>query len=50
MNPIKLLVVDDHYMIVEGIVSLLKHETEIEIIGHAHNAESCMSFLQRLQP
>lgn len=50
MKPYKLFIVDDHYMIIEGIVSLLQYEAEIEIVGYAQNAESCMAFLQRLQP
>lgn len=50
MKNIKLFIVDDHYMIIEGITSLMQHETEINIIGYAQNAESCMAFLQRMQP
>lgn len=50
MKPMKLFIVDDHYMIIEGIISLMQSEKTIEIIGYAQNAESCMSFLQRMQP
>jgi DNA-binding NarL/FixJ family response regulator len=50
MNTIKLFIVDDHYMIIEGITSLMHNQPEIDIIGHAQNAQSCMSFLQRMQP
>ena len=50
MKNIKLFIVDDHYMIIEGITSLMQHETKINIIGYAQNAESCMAFLQRIQP
>ena len=38
------------YMIIEGIVSLLQPETEIEIVGYAQNADSCMAFLHQQQP
>jgi DNA-binding NarL/FixJ family response regulator len=47
---IKVFIVDDHYMVVEGIRSLLKHECEIEWLGHAMSAASCMAFLNKQQP
>jgi len=47
---IKLFIVDDHYMVIEGIRSLLLQEKNIELLGHAGNAESCMAFLQNQQP
>ncbi len=47
---IKLFIVDDHYMVIEGIHSLLQNETDIEWMGHATNAASCMAFLQRQKP
>jgi len=43
-------IVDDHYMVIEGIHSLLQNEKNIEWIGHAMNAESCIAFLQTRQP
>ncbi|MBC7937918.1 MAG: response regulator transcription factor [Rhizobacter sp.] len=43
---IKVFIVDDHYMVIEGIHSLLQHEAGIEWAGHATNAASCISFLQ----
>lgn len=47
---IKLFIVDDHYMVIEGIHSLLQHEADIEWIGHAGNADSCLAFLKQQQP
>lgn len=43
-------IVDDHYMVVEGIRSLLQNEKDIEWLGHAMNAASCLSFLKMQQP
>lgn len=43
-------IVDDHYMVVEGIRSLLQHEKNIEWAGHASNAASCIAFLKQQQP
>ncbi len=46
----KLFIVDDHYMVIEGIRSLLQHEANIEWIGHAMSASSCLAFLQQQLP
>jgi DNA-binding NarL/FixJ family response regulator len=46
----RVFIVDDHFMVIEGIKSLLQKEAEIEWTGHATNAESCMAFLKREQP
>lgn len=47
---IKLFIVDDHYMVIEGIHSLLQHEKKIQWLGHATNAASCLAFLQANTP
>jgi DNA-binding NarL/FixJ family response regulator len=46
----KIFIVDDHYMIIEGIKSLFVDEESIEWYGHAMNAASCMAFLQNQLP
>ena len=43
-------IVDDHYMVIEGIRSLLQNEKDIDWMGHATNAASCLDFLKRQQP
>lgn len=50
MNKIEVFIVDDHYMVIEGIRTLLQGEKDIELIGHASNAASCLFFLQNKQP
>jgi DNA-binding NarL/FixJ family response regulator len=50
MAAVKLFITDDHYMIVEGIRALLQYEKDVEWIGHAMNAASCLAFLQQQQP
>lgn len=47
---IKIFIADDHYMVVEGIRSMLLQEKNIEWMGHAMTAASCMAFLYRQQP
>jgi DNA-binding NarL/FixJ family response regulator len=48
--PVKIFITDDHYMVIEGIRSLLNQERDIEWIGHAMSAASCMAFLTQQQP
>jgi DNA-binding NarL/FixJ family response regulator len=47
---IRIFIVDDHYMVIEGIHSLLQNESHIEWMGHATNAASCLAFLQHEEP
>jgi DNA-binding NarL/FixJ family response regulator len=46
----KIFIVDDHYMVIEGIRSILQDEKSIEWMGHASNAASCLAFLSRQLP
>jgi DNA-binding NarL/FixJ family response regulator len=43
-------IVDDHYMVIEGIRSLLQNEKDLEWMGHATNAASCLGFLKKQLP
>lgn len=43
-------ITDDHYMVIEGIRSLLQNEPSIDWVGHASTAASCLAFLQKQQP
>jgi len=47
---IKVFITDDHYMVVEGIRSILQLVKNIEWMGHAMTAASCLAFLQSQQP
>lgn len=47
---ISVFIIDDHYMVIEGIYSLLQNESNIEWLGHATNAKSCLGFLKQHQP
>ena len=46
----KVFIVDDHYMVIEGVRSLLQAEKTIEWLGHASNASSCLDFLRKQLP
>lgn len=41
---IRVFIVDDHPVVIEGIHSILKNETDITWVGQAMNASSCMGF------
>jgi len=41
---IRVFIVDDHPVVIEGILSLLKNEKDIEWAGQAMNAQSCLGF------
>lgn len=49
-HKIKVFIVDDHYMVIEGIRSLLQNEKNIDWLGHASNADSCIAFLKQQLP
>ncbi len=40
----RIFIVDDHPMVIEGIRSMLIQLPEIEVVGHAMNAASCLGF------
>ena len=46
----KVFITDDHYMVVEGIRSLLINEKDIDFIGSASTVASCRAFLKNQQP
>jgi DNA-binding NarL/FixJ family response regulator len=46
----KVFIVDDHYLVIEGLRTLLINEKSIEWTGHATNAASCLAFLQNQLP
>ncbi|MBS1487046.1 MAG: response regulator transcription factor [Bacteroidetes bacterium] len=44
MNPIRVFIVDDHPMVIEGMQTMLKSEPAFEISGYAMSASSCKGF------
>lgn len=46
----KVYIVDDHYMVIEGIKAMMQEEAGIEMLGHAYNAAACQTYLQHHQP
>lgn len=45
-----IFIVDDHFMVIEGIKALLSNRPEMELIGHATSANQCLEKLIATQP
>jgi DNA-binding NarL/FixJ family response regulator len=41
---IRVYIVDDHYIVTEGLKTLLQNEKDIEVMGHAMSAEACLQY------
>ena len=50
MEPIKLLVVDDHAIVREGICALLEMYQETEVLGEAADGHEALEMVERLKP
>jgi DNA-binding NarL/FixJ family response regulator len=50
MSVIKLLIVDDHAIVREGLKSLIELETDIRIVGEASSSADCFDQLERCRP
>lgn len=42
----KVLLVDDHAILLDGVKSLLSHEVSVDVIGEANSAEQALEFLK----
>ncbi len=47
---IRLLIVDDHEMVREGLKAMLVSEPDFSIVGDAANAEQALTLIERLRP
>lgn len=47
---IRLLIVDDHEMVREGLKAILVTEPDFQIMGEAANADQALELIERLQP
>lgn len=49
-SPIKVLLVDDHHIILDGLTSLLETDPQFNIIASLQSGEQVLEFLKRDQP
>jgi DNA-binding NarL/FixJ family response regulator len=50
MTKAKVLIVDDHHVVVEGIRSALTDQAEFEVVGAAYNGLEAIEKTETLQP
>jgi DNA-binding NarL/FixJ family response regulator len=50
MPPLRLLLVDDHALFREGLISLLSYQDDFAVAGEAEDAESALAQARELQP
>ena len=50
MNPITVLLVDDHRLVREGLLAMLKSEADIQVVGEAKNGRQAVALAGTLCP
>ena len=50
MQPLRLLLVDDHALFREGLISLLSYQDGFTVVGEAEDAESALAQARALEP
>ena len=50
MNKIKIMIVDDHMVVREGLRQLLELEPDIEIIAEASDGTQCLNLVESVRP
>src|SRR5215216_5159116 len=50
MPPLRLLLVDDHALFREGLISLLSYQDDVTVVGEAEDAASALAQARALKP
>ena len=50
MSKIRILLTDDHTLFRQGILNMLEHETDIEVVGEAANGTESVDAVPALRP
>jgi DNA-binding NarL/FixJ family response regulator len=50
MKPITVILAEDHVIVREGLLALLRRETDILIVGQASDGRRAVSLVAELQP
>lgn len=46
MEKVKILIVDDHQMFIDGVKALLRNENNLDFVGEAHDGLEALAFLE----
>ncbi len=49
-DKVRILIVDDHPIVRQGLADLINHEDEFEVCGHAEDAREAMEQIRKLSP
>lgn len=49
-HPVRVLVVDDHFVVRIGLVALVNTEPDLTVVGEADDGEQAIALFQKLQP
>ena len=50
LNKIKILIIDDHPIVRQGLARLIEHENDLEVCGQADDAPAAMRAIKKLNP
>jgi DNA-binding NarL/FixJ family response regulator len=49
-NPVRVLIVDDHAVVRQGLITFLELQDEIEVVGEASNGKEALAQVKELKP
>ena len=49
-DPIRVMIVDDHGMVRRGLMTYLKNEADVQIVGEARDGQEAVQLCEQLQP
>lgn len=50
VEKIRILIVDDHPIVCEGLTSLIEHESDLKVCGEASNIRTALQKIEQLRP
>ncbi len=50
LNPIRVMIVDDHMMVRKGLATFLKVKADLELVGEAGSGEEALRVCEQVQP